>query len=397
MLMGGGDKGASAGPLDVLFVISGLGVGGSERQLALLASALARSGVATAVYAIGDGPVRLEMESDGVEVLVGPAGPPTGITAVAKTAIDLFSVMRRRRPHIVHFFLPAAFMIGAPLALMAGVPVRIMSRRSLNTYQRHVFSRLGERCCLRTIHAALGNSRRVVAQLLQEGVPPARVGLIYNGVAGQNGDESRSDARARLRLAPDALVMTMVANLIPYKGHADLVDALALARPHLPAGWRLLAVGRDDGIGTALKQRVRDLGMYDNVVFLGSRNDVGAILAASDVGILCSHQEGFSNAVLEAMAAGLPMIVTEVGGNAEAVIDGETGLVVPARDSKALAAAIVRVAGDPALRAAFGAAGRQRVRDEFGIDRFVHLHRAVYAALDGGRLPADVASLAVAP
>lgn len=397
MLIGRGDTRTSEASLDVLFVISGLGVGGSERQLALLASALARSGVDTAVYSIGDGPVRLEMENNGVEVLVGPAGLPTRVTVVAKTAVDLFSVIRRRRPHIVHFFLPAAFMIGAPLALLAGVPVRIMSRRSLNVYQRHVLSRLGERCCLQTVHAALGNSRRVVAQLLEEGVSPARVGLIYNGVVVQDCDVSRSDARDRLGLAPDALVMTIVANLIPYKGHADLIDALAMARPHLPNGWRLLAVGRDDGTGTMLKRRVRDLGMDGNVIFLGSRNDVGEILAASDVGILCSHQEGFSNAVLEAMAAGLPMVVTEVGGNAEAVIDGETGLVVPARDSKALAAAILRVAGDPALRVAFGAAGRKRVRDEFSVDRFVHLHQAVYASLDGGHLPPDVASIPVLP
>lgn len=396
MLIGSGDTRPSAGPLDVLFVISGLGVGGSERQLALLASALARAGVAAAVYAIGDGPVRQELKRNGVEVLVGP-GRPAGLSAVTKAAVDLFSVMRRRRPRMVHFFLPAAFMIGAPMALLAGVPVRIMSRRSLNTYQRHVFSRLGERCCLRTVHAALGNSRRVVAQLLEEGVPPARVGLIYNGVAGPNGDIARGEARTRLGLAPESLVMTIVANLIPYKGHADLIDALALARPHLPEGWRLLAVGRDDGIGTALKQRVRDLAMDEHVVFMGSRDDVGAILAASDVGILNSHQEGFSNAVLEGMAAGLPMIVTEVGGNAEAVIDGETGLVVPAHDSKALAAAIVRVAGDPDLRAAFGAAGRKRAGDEFGVDRFVHLHRAVYAALDGGRLPADVTGLVAVP
>lgn len=394
--MGAGAIGTVAGPLDVLFVISGLGVGGSERQLALLASALAQRGVKTAVYAIADGPVRRELESGGVEVLLGP-GRPRGIPAVTKAAIDLFAVMRRRRPRIVHFFLPAAFMIGAPMALMAGVPVRIMSRRSLNTYQRHAFSRLGERCCLRTIHAALGNSRRVVAQLLEEGVPPARVGLIYNGVADRNGGVTRAAARAELGVTPDALVMTVVANLIPYKGHADLIDALALARPHLPEGWRLLAVGRDDGIGTALKQRVRDLGMADNVLFLGSRGDIGTILAASDVGLLSSHQEGFSNAVLEGMAAGLPMIVTAVGGNAEAVIDGETGIVVPACDSKALSAAIVRIAGDPALRASFGAAGRKRVGDEFGVDRFVHLHRAVYAALGGGRLPAEVTSLAVAP
>jgi len=389
--------GKSTQPLDVLFVISGLGVGGSERQLALLASRLARDGATTAVYAIVDGPVRQDLEANGVEVLLGPGARPSDVRTVVKTAIDLYSVMRRRRPHIVHFFLPAAFLIGAPLALLAGIPVRVMSRRSLNSYQRHAFARIGERWCLRTIHAALGNSRSVVAQLLQEGVQPSRVGLIYNGVAIPKADVTRDNARAQLGLSSDALVMSVIANLIPYKGHDDLIDALALAGPHLPAGWRLLAVGRDDGIGVRLKRRVHELGMEENIVFMGSRNDVRTILAASDLGILSSHQEGFSNAVLEGMAAGLPMIVTQVGGNAEAVIDGETGIVVPAHDSERLAAAINRLAADVTLRDAFGAAGRKRASDEFGGDRFVHLHRDVYAALDGGRLPADVKDLPVVP
>jgi glycosyltransferase involved in cell wall biosynthesis len=190
--------------------------------------------------------------------------------------------------------------------------------------------------------------------------------------------------------------MSVIANLIPYKGHRDLVDALAQAAPHLPAGWRLLVVGRDDGVGETLREQARHLGLADHILFMGPRGEVAEILAASDIGILCSHEEGFSNAVLEGMAAGLPMIVTRVGGNTEAVIDGETGIVVPPRAPTDLAAAIVRLVADPGLRARFGAAGRQRVQKEFGVDRFVQAHCALYRGLQAGRSPADIPELVVA-
>jgi len=172
-------------------------------------------------------------------------------------------------------------------------------------------------------------------------------------------------------------VMSIVANLIPYKGHADLVDALALAAPDLPSGWRLLCLGRNDGIGDCLRQRAAMAGIGDNILWLGSRRDVPQILAASDIGLLVSHQEGFSNAVLEGMAAGLPMVVTDVGGNAEAVADGDTGYVVPARDPQALAAAIRRVARDPQRRL-MGERGRERIHQHFSLDACVDAYERLY-------------------
>lgn len=382
-------------PLDILFVIRGLRVGGSERQLAMLASALARVGLRVAVYTFLDGPVRAQLESSGVEVMLGPPRGVAGPFGVMATAFDLFGFIRRRRPRIAHFFLPAAYLIGAPLTLLAGVPVRVMSRRSLNTYQRNGLVRAIEGVCHKMMQAVLGNSRGVVDELRGEGVVRERLGLIYNGIDVNGLQADRADARARLVLPTAALVMSIVANLIPYKGHADLIEALARAAPRLPSGWRLLVVGRDDGIGGALRAQAARLGLKDNIVCLGARDDVATILAASDIGIICSHEEGFSNAILEGMAAGLPMVVTRVGGNTEAVLDGETGLVVPAHDSASLATALLRLADDADLRVRLGAAGRKRVTDMFSVERFVAGHRALYAALQAGRRPADVSEIAV--
>jgi len=380
-------------PLDVLFVISALGIGGSERQLALLAGRLTRLGMKVAVYSFLDGPVRGQLESDGVEVMCAPRELQSA-GGIATAATDLYRVMRRRRPRIAHFFLPAAYLVGAPLALLARVPLRVMSRRSLNVYQRGWLVRAIERAYHRTMHAVLGNSRGVVQELRNENVPLERLGLIYNGIDVPAAFD-RGEERTRLGMPADALVMSIVANLIPYKGHADLLEALSLAAPRLPQGWRLLVVGRDDGIGGNLRAQAQRAGLQDNIAFLGARDDVPSLLAASDIGILCSHEEGFSNAVLEGMAAGLPMIVTRVGGNAEATRDGETGLVVEPRDPKGLATAILRLAGHQALRARMGAAGRQRVHEQFGVDRFVRSHAALYAALEADKRPADVPDIAV--
>jgi glycosyltransferase involved in cell wall biosynthesis len=213
--------------------------------------------------------------------------------------------MLRRSPRIVHFFLPAAYLVGAPVALLSRVPIRILSRRSLNNYQRYAVIRAIERCWHRAMHAVLGNSRGVIDQLKMEEVAPDCLGLIYNGIDDRRfaRGETREASRARIDLPPNAMVMSVVANLIPYKGHRDLIDALAYAAPRMPAGWRLLVVGRDDGIGPVLREQTQRHGLEENIIFLGSRDDITTILTASDMSILCSHEEGFSNAILEAMAA----------------------------------------------------------------------------------------------
>ena len=123
----------------------------------------------------------------------------------------------------------------------------------------------------------------------------------------------------------------------------------------------------------------RNLGA--NIKFLGERSDVPALLAAADFGILSSHQEGFSNVILESMAAGLPMIVTNVGGNPEAVLDRQTGIVVPPHDPQALGQAIVELAHDGTLRRQLADGAVSRVRKEFSMESCVNAHERLYEQL----------------
>jgi glycosyltransferase involved in cell wall biosynthesis len=227
-----------------------------------------------------------------------------------------------------------------------------------------------------------GNSHAVIDQLAEERVPRERLRLIYNGIQTRDvlpNDNSRTK-RAELGIGDDALVLVVVANLIPYKGHADLIDALGLIKSELPQPWVLLVLGRDDGIGDSLKQHAQNVGVADDIHWLGSRRDVAAILNAADIGILCSHQEGFSNAVLEGMAAGLPMIVTDVGGNVEAVEDGLNGRVVPPREPRRLAEVLLEIARSPNKRL-MGEAGRHRVQGAFSLDACVDAYEALYREL----------------
>ena len=379
----------------ILFVVGSLQIGGTERHIASIAPKLIEAGWNITIYTLAEeGALCDELRREGVEVISPPVRRGGGVRALPVriygllvTMAHLFFTCLSLRPRIAHFFLPASYLIGEPIAMAARVPLRVMSRRSLNVYQerRPLFGRL-ERLLHPHTDLIVGNSQSVVDQLRdEEHVAPQKLRLIYNGldIASYAQDVSRESARAALGLSPDTLVFVILANLIPYKGHTDLIDALALANREIRQDWCLLVAGRDDGIQAELERKAGRLGVADKIMFLGQRRDVPSILAAANIGLLCSHEEGFSNAILEKMACGLPMIVTDVGGNGEAVVDEVTGFVVPARNPLELAKAIVRMANDAELRARFGAAGRRRIVEHFSLERCVESYDAMYRELLG--------------
>lgn len=370
----------------------------------MLARALNAQGWRVAVYSLaGDGPLRSELEASGVTVLSPPErmNTPNGsfifrVFGLLAASFHLTYTLTRLQPRIVHFFLPAAYLIGAIAATIARIDIRIMSRRSLNDYQRaYPAMRWLETRLHGKMDAVLGNSHAVIRQLRDdERVPVERLCLIYNGIDMLRSTSlSRQAMRGMLKIDDDVLVFIIVANLIPYKGHLDLVDALGIAAKALDRKWNLLVVGRDDGVGPEVRALIQRYAIEDRVWMLGARADVPDLLSASDVGLLCSHEEGFSNAILEGMAAGLPMIVTDVGGNAEAVVDGKTGIVVPPRDPDTLAAAIIQLAQDPSLRARYGSSGRARIEEHFTLDACVAKYAALYRGLMNGHLPCAIAEL----
>lgn len=285
------------------------------------------------------------------------------------------------KPQIAHFFLPTAYMVGLPLSVLTGVKIRVMSRRSLNHYQTQyfLFDKI-ERLFHKKLHLVLGNSQAVVNQLIaEEEVPEGKVKLLYNGIMPHQPTYSKKEMRQKWQIPENCLVMTIIANLIPYKGHMDLLRALSLLSSEVD--WHCLIVGDDRGILKQLKQEAQRLGIFDRITFTGQQSQTADFYEAADIGLLCSHQEGFSNAILEGMAAGLPMIVTDVGGNAEAVQHEKNGFVVPAQNPTALSQAMTKLLASQTLRQQYGAVSEKLIIQHFTIDNCVADYQDMYKTL----------------
>jgi len=378
---------AMRGEGEILYVIGSLNRGGAERHVGRIASELKRRGFRTSVFCLSEeGACAEELRKMGVEVIApwvarkGNGHFLKRLAGIAPALVQLFVCLMRRRPGIVHAFLPEATILAGALSWVCRVPVRISSRRSLNFYRerRKILGPLESWVLRRCMHSVLGNSCAVVKQLLEEGVAERKVGLIYNGI-------ELGELRASPGSAAEGVVFTNVANLIPYKGHLDLLEACARFHDSYTGPWTLFCLGEDSGgIGAGLRARAEELAIGEHIRWEGGVDDVDGYLSASDVGMLVSHEEGFSNAVLEGMAAGLPMIVTDVGGNAEAVIDEVCGLVVPPKDADEIANAMLRLAASSELRERMGASARRRVEEHFSLDACVDRYEIVYAALRRG-------------
>lgn len=267
---------------------------------------------------------------------------------------------------------------GLPSAAAAGVPVRIGSRRELNpdktagqiTLQRHAY---------RFAHAIVANSRAAARQLESEGLSPAVVQVIPNGVSVERFDARPIGAR------PVRTILT-VANLRREKAHEVLLAAAAQLAPRHPELHFLVA---GDGPRAAeLQTLAASLGIGAQVTFLGHREDVPALLALADVFVLPSRSEAFPNGAIEAMAAGLPVVASRVGGLVDLIEEERTGLLVTPDDPTALAAALESLVLSPARAGVIGACAREEVIRRYSFDRMVRGFEDLYCSqLDTAGVP----------
>ena len=377
----------------ILFVIGDLDRGGAENHLSQLLPLLKEKNQDPYVYTLTHkGVLSEELEAKGIPIKAPayrkqtkkfPAIISRPLLAII-TFITLWIHIKRINPDVIHFFLPHAYIIGGICSLFTRVPTRIMSRRSLSIYSIHrPFVRMVEKFLHKKMDILLGNSLSVVGQLKKECTDQKKIKLIYNGVDVNRFNEINKQGNIRkvLGISNDFIAVTIVANIIPYKGHQDLIYAISkIAKSNLP-DFKVLCVGRDDGVGAGLQQLARKLDVTDKIMWLGERNDVPVILCASDIGLLCSHQEGFSNSILESMAAGLPMVVTDVGGNKEAVLDGVSGLIVPPRDPSRLSEALIKMLESREKREKMGIASRKIVEEKFTqalcVKKYIELYESV--------------------
>lgn len=287
----------------------------------------------------------------------------------------LARAFRNLRLDIVHTRNAEAFFYGALAAKLAGVRAVVHSEHG-RTFPEKWHRALLQRWLLRSTACAFAVSRQLAEQLVTEiGVRPGTFKVIYNGV-----DTAKFAAAANCgrRQHHDGIVIGSVGRLAAVKNYPLLLQALAQLPAAIP--WRLALIGDGPERGN-LQETIGRLGIEGRVSFLGHRNDVAELLGGIDIFVLPSISEGMSNTLLEAMAAGVAVIASDVGGNREIVEPGRSGLLFAPGDARAAARAIEQVATDAQLRGRLAGAGAQRAMTTFGLRTMLTAYEDLYRSV----------------
>jgi glycosyltransferase involved in cell wall biosynthesis len=354
--------------------------GGAQTYVASLLPAL--EGFDVIVAAHGDGPLREAAAGAGarfvhIPSLVRDVSPWHD----ARCLVELATLFRRERPHIVHANSSKAGILGRVAGALAGVPIRIFTAHGWAFAAHRGAASVAYRWADRLVRPLTTAVVCVAEHERAAGVAagtcrPERTVVIHNGVEMPPAPERRAEA-AEARIV-------FVGRLQTPKDPVTLLRALA----RLEAGTFTAELVGDGPERAAVEAEIRRLGLDDSVRILGGRDDVGGILGRADVFVLASRSEGLPLSILEAMAAGLPVVASRVGGVPEAVVEGKTGFLVPAGDAAALAEALRRLVADPELRLRLGQAARERAQATFAIERFREAHLGLYRReLAADRLP----------
>lgn len=305
--------------------------------------------------------------------------PPMPMGLAGARRIPAFArLLRRERAHVFHAIMswPLACRHALIGAAVARVPLIVAHVQLFIDLPYARSDRLKVRVLATGVHRVIGVSRQTAARMGEVfAIPPKRLRVVPNAAPVER--LAGIPAFAGCFHQPPR-VLTL-ARLEKQKGIPYLLDVAS----RVPEAS--FAIAGDGPDRAALEMRARELGIADRVTFLGRRSDVPELLAATDVFMLPSLYEGLPLTVLEAMAAGRPVIATAAGGTGEVVIDGETGLLVPPADPAALAAALRRLLADPAEAVRLAATARDRVQRDYGIDVMVRRIESIYDEVRGGR------------
>jgi glycosyltransferase involved in cell wall biosynthesis len=370
---------------NVLFIIDSFEQGGSERQAMQLLTQLHASGECRVHLACLQNRGSLRAEADQL-----------GIGEIHEYALNSFydrNFVRqlRRLTHfineneidVVHTHCFYTNIFGMTGAFLAGARGRVTSKGETDGF-RSPMQKRAERAAFRLSHRVIANCLVVQNQLIREGVSPGKIIQHYNGLDLERlkvrARLQREDALAEFGLPANRRYLSIVANLRnPVKDHPMFLRAAARVRAAVPdAGFAIAGEGE---LMESLGELAAQLGIKEDVFFLGRCDRVADLLFASDVGVLSSKAEGFANAILEYMAAGLPVVATEVGGAREAIVEGETGYLVASGDDQRMAERIIELLNDPKRARAMGERGRLIAAEKFSCDRHLQNTLELYDEL----------------
>jgi glycosyltransferase involved in cell wall biosynthesis len=360
----------------VCFLIDELAAAGTETQLVALIRRLDRRRVQPYLVLLrGASPVSRALEPEGCPVLRLDVGSLHSPRTIGK-AISFVRFLRRERIDVLQAYFPDSSYFGVPLAALAGVPHRLRTRNNVGHWLTPLHRFLGRALNLLTT-GSIANCAAARESLLRDERPrPGSVVVLENGVDLERFVQLPA---VRPRRANDPACVGAVANLRPVKGLDVLLRAAALlAGEHPGLSCRIAGEGEQRA---ALERRAAAAGLSERFALSGAVSDVPGFLAGLDVAVLPSRAEGMSNAVLEYMAAGRPIVASAVGATPELLGDGRYGLLVPPGDAQALAAAIGKLLRQPDLARRLGAAARRRACERYSREAMVRRFEEFYTRL----------------
>ena len=330
--------------LKILFIIDSLEVGGAEKQLVMLAKEMYLLKHQVCVYALrGDGPLIEVLENAGILVFKGLLRSERHLSSFLRGLLDLAKVIIKLRPNVLNAFLPLSSFLAAVLGKILLVKYIVISKRGLGKHQdiNKKWQYL-DKISNYFSHAVTVNSKSVKQDLIKrDGISKSKIICIYNGIDLDKfhaNSEKILKARKDLGLHPQEYAWINVGNFVYHKGHQDLVRAFN--RIHKQFNVKLFLVGRDRGTMNSIKGLISHLSEDNRIKVLGFQKNVHEILIAMDGYVGSSHTEGFSNAILEAMAANLKIVATDVGGNSEALMSGKYGKIITPNSVQSLTSAM---------------------------------------------------------
>ena len=383
----------------LLLLSTGTGLGGTERVLTRLALAERERWESVGVCSLKPPGIQGRVLSEeGLPVFtcnLGERRGPLGFAATLGILPSLLRIVGEFRPTVVHAFLFRAALLARLPAMLGRIPRLVVSIRRME--RRSQLAHLCDRMTFESVHAFTSVSHAAAWEIARRsGIPRERIECIPNGIevpgpannspsVGSWRDERRRQARQRLEGLLGPLPKTLIGSagrLEPIKGHRVLLQAAARVLPHSTDGRTTETAGivlaGDGSERPALESMAGEPALMGRVHFLGERTDLADLLPAFDLFVLPSRSEGLSNALLEAMAEGIPVVASRVGGNTEVIEHGLSGLLFEVDNPASLAGHLAKLLRNPEGAMRLGLQGRERVQKEFPVEKMLQGYRNLY-------------------
>lgn len=357
----------------ILIFIGSLDTGGTEKQLLNQLRHLREHFNFTIVTLYKKGNLFNEFKKEGIDLIdLTIQGNVKRILKLFILIKKIFITFKKLNPDLVHYYLPHSYYLGGFLSFLFPSKKFVMSRRSLNYYQKNYFlSNFFEKFILHKRMALIfANSMAVRDQLINdEGVKKSKCKLIYNGIM-------ISKKKKELKKSKEIKILCL-ANFIEYKNHKLIISACSKFSKKFNFIVNFVGTGSHKLINE-LKLQAKMANIDDKIVFCGQVKDPSKFLLESDIGVLVSNEEGFSNSILEYMAFGLPVIATKVGGNSESVKNNFNGFLIDKNNYEELSSKLTLLMQNKNMRKIMGRKGFEKVKEDFNIQKSVEAYRVAY-------------------